>query len=197
MDRYHVALFVHLLALVVAAGASAVVKLAAGRGRRARTVGEVLDWHDTTAAAARLFPVCLAVFVVTGAYMLSFHRAGAWLDGWVVAGLAGSALLLASGAYLGIRGGAQRAALAAMAAQGADQVAPRLVPPPLVAALSEMNGCVALAVVFAMVTKPASVAAGLGLVALGAAVGAAIGLRGLARTPDVDAAAAAESAPAL
>jgi len=39
MDTYLLAKFFHLLALIVAAGVTAVTKLAAGRRDRARTVG--------------------------------------------------------------------------------------------------------------------------------------------------------------
>lgn len=53
MDRYHSALFFHLVALIVAAGATAITKLAAGRRARARTVGEMREWHDVLTSAAR------------------------------------------------------------------------------------------------------------------------------------------------
>ena len=65
MDRYHFALFFHLVALIVAAGATAITKLAAGRRARARTVAEMLEWHDVLISAARVFPLCLATFVIT------------------------------------------------------------------------------------------------------------------------------------
>lgn len=45
MDRYHIALFIHLLALFVAAGATATTNLAAGRLARAKAVADALDWH--------------------------------------------------------------------------------------------------------------------------------------------------------
>ena len=70
MDRYHIALFVHIIAVMVAAGATAVSKLAVGRRARAKTVGEALDWHNVLAAASGVFPLCLAAFVLTGFYML-------------------------------------------------------------------------------------------------------------------------------
>jgi hypothetical protein len=70
VDRYHIALFIHILALMVATGATAVTKVAAGRRARARTVGEALDWHNVLASTAKAFPVCLATFAITGFYML-------------------------------------------------------------------------------------------------------------------------------
>jgi hypothetical protein len=53
MDRYHITLFIHILALLVAASATAITKLAAGRRARARTVGDVLDWHNVLMSTSR------------------------------------------------------------------------------------------------------------------------------------------------
>jgi len=63
---YPLAKYVHLFALFVAAGVTAVTKLAAGRRMRARTVGEALDWHNVLLSAAKLFPICLVVLAITG-----------------------------------------------------------------------------------------------------------------------------------
>jgi hypothetical protein len=177
MDRYHIALFVHLFALMLAAGATAITKLAAGRRARARTVGEVVEWHTVLASASKIFPIALAAFVITGSYMVSVARIGVWTSGFVVAGIVGSVLLLASGAYLGAQGKAFAQMLTQLASRGADQPAPALVPPPLVAALPPINSGISLAVVFDMVTKP-SVPVALGMLVLGIALGAVVGLRG-------------------
>ena len=177
MDRFHIALFVHLLAVLVAAGATATTKLAAGRLARAKTVGDALDWHRVLSSASKLFPLCTAALVITGAYMLSFSNASAWRSGFVVAGLTGVVLLLAIGGYLGAKGKAVEQRLGELAAQNAHQPAPRFVPPPVVAALPTINTGIALSVAFDMVTKPASIPAALGIVAIGIALGAAAGLR--------------------
>jgi hypothetical protein len=181
MDRYHIALFIHLLALIVAAGATTVTKLAASRRERARTVAEVLDWHSVLTSTARLFPICLAAFVLTGSYMLSVANMHVWSSGFVVAGFVGVALLFASGTFLGIKGTALKRMLEELATQGPEWPAPKLVPPSLVATLPAVNTGIALAVVFDMVTKLASVPVALGIIALGAALSAAVVLRGSAR----------------
>ena len=181
MDRYHIALFIHLLALIVAAGATTVTKLAAARRARARTVAEVLDWHSVLMSTARLFPICLAAFVLTGAYMLSVANMHVWSSGYVVAGLVGVGFLLVSGTYLGMKGKVLEQRLKDMAQQGSDQPAPKLVPPPLVAVLPPINTGIALAVAFDMVTKPASVPAALGVIALGMTLGAVGVVRGVVR----------------
>lgn len=191
MDPYHIALFLHLLALVVAAGASAVTKLAAGRRARARTVGDMLEWHGVIAATSRLFPICIVVFLVTGSYMLAVARVHAWSSGFVVAGMLGIVMLLVSSVFLARQGIALGRALEGMAAHGADQPAPKLTPPPVVSALPAINTAIAIAVVFVMVTKPASVPLALGIVALGVIIGAV----SAARRPEPRDSAAIASAP--
>jgi hypothetical protein len=177
MDRYHIALFLHLLTLIIAASTTAVTKLAVTRRIRARTVGEVLEWHTVLMSASKTFPICLAAFVLTGAYMLSVAHVHIWATGFVVAGFVGVALLLVSGTYLGIKGKALTAVLENMAKAGPDQPAPKLVPPPLVASLPVINTGVALAVAFDMTVKPASVAGALLIIAAGALLGAASSMR--------------------
>src|SRR5919112_3299529 len=120
MNLYRLALFVHLLAVFVAAGVTAVTKLASGRRIRARTVAEALDWHNVLISAARLFPICLVVFVVTGGYMMSVVHVSVWTTGFILAGLVGVVLLFAGGTYLGIKGNALKALLEGMATRGAD-----------------------------------------------------------------------------
>ena len=187
MDRYHIALFIHILAVMAAASATAVTKLAAGRRARARTVGEVLEWHNVLASASKAFPICLAAFVITGFYMLIAGHIAVWSNGFVIAGLAGVVSLFASGTFLGIKGNALKTALEQIASKGADLPAPKLVPPQMVVALPLINTGIALAVVFDMVTKPASIPAALGVLVVGAALGAAKGMRhpAIAAKPNV------------
>jgi hypothetical protein len=175
MDIYHIALFLHIVTLIVAASVTAVTKLAATRRARARTVADALDWHNVLVSSSRAFPVCLVAFVATGAYMVSVAAPGAWASGFVVAGLVGVLLLLASGTYLGVKGKALTRLLESIAAEGADRPAPPLMPTPLVAVLPVVNTGIALSVVFDMVVKPASVTAALGIIAAGVVLSAAIG----------------------
>jgi hypothetical protein len=177
MDLYHIALYLHIVAIIVASGATTVTKLAAARRASARTVGDALDWHNVLMSASKAFPIVLAVFVLTGAFMLSRGQPAVWSSGFVVAGLVGVVLLFASGTYLGLKGKALGGFLQSVAAKGNEQPAPRLVPPPMVATLPVVNTGIALAVAFDMVTKPASVAVALAIVAFGIAVTAALGMR--------------------
>src|SRR5262245_1132237 len=132
MDRYHIALFFHLMALITAAFLTATTKIAVGRRARARTVGDALDWHNVLESSSKLFPVCLAVFVITGFYMLGITKLSP-STGFVVAGLVGVAYLLVSGVFLATKGKALSKVLEGIAQKGADLPAPKLVPPPIVA----------------------------------------------------------------
>ncbi|PYP77223.1 MAG: hypothetical protein DMD35_15870 [Gemmatimonadetes bacterium] len=171
MDLYPLAKYAHLVALFVAAGVTAVTKLAAGRRMRARTVGEALDWHNTLMSAAKLFPICLLVLAITGGYMLSVVHVS-MSSGFVVAGVLAIVWLFASGAFLGIKGGALKRALEGMAAKGADQPVPKMAPPAAVVLLPTINTGVALAVALDMVAKPTSIPIALGIVAVGVVLGA-------------------------
>lgn len=171
MDLYPVAKYVHLVALFVAAGVTAVTKLAAGRRMRARTVGEALDWHNLLMSAAKLFPICLLVLAITGGYMLSVAHVS-MSSGFIVAGVFGLVWLFATGTFLGIKGGALKGMLEGIAAKGADQPAPKLAPPAAVVLLPTINTGVALAVALVMVAKPTSIPIALGIVAVGIVLGA-------------------------
>jgi len=178
MDIYHIALFLHIVTLIVAASATAITKLAVGRRARARTVGEALDWHNVLVSTSKVFPICLASFVLTGSYMVSVIGMHGWSSGFVVGGLVGVATLLASGTFLGIKGRALTQVLETVAEEGMDRPAPRLVPPPLVAALPAANTGVSLGVVFDMVTKPTSIPLALTVIVIGAALTTVIAMRG-------------------
>jgi len=170
MDLYPIAKYLHLLALFIAAGVTAVTKLATGRRVRARTVGEALEWHSVLMGAAKLFPICLLVLAITGGYMLRPLHVG-MSSGFVVAGVAGVVWLFASGAFLGIKGGALKGALEAMAAKGADQPVPKMAPPAAVVLLPTINTGIALAVALDMVAKPTSIPIALVIVLVGAVLG--------------------------
>lgn len=177
MDTYRVALFLHVVTLIIAASATAVTKLAVGRRIRARSVAEALDWHNVLVSASRAFPICLASFVITGSYMVSRAGNRAWGSAFVVSGLVGVTLLLASGTYLGIKGKGLKQVLENLAKDGPDRPAPRLVPPPLVALLPLANTGIGLGVVFDMVMKPTTVSLALGVIVLGVAVSIGLGRR--------------------
>lgn len=172
MNGYGIALFLHLLALLAAIGASAVIALAMHRIRAARVAGEALQWLGTCKAVANVFPVALLTLLASGAYMV--HRAWSWDAGWIWAGLAGVVFLGAAGDRL--EGGRAKRIAQALAADPAAPLQGRLaelVRDPVWWTAATVNHAVALAVVFVMATKPGlggSVAALVVAVAVGAAV---------------------------
>lgn len=172
MIAYHIALFVHLVALLAAAATSSVVHLAAGRARNAGTVAEIQQWQGLAGRTARNFPIATLTLFASGVLMVSVQPAWSWHAGWVVAGIVGVAYLLAAGAVLGIRGARAGATLAGLGA-GDLEPARSALRDPVAAALSWVNTGVALAVVYTMAAKP-------GLVASGAALLIG-GMAGLAR----------------
>ena len=171
MELHLLAKYVHLFALFVAAGVTAVTKLAAGRRVRARTLGEALEWHSTLMSASKLFPICLLVLAITGGYMMSVLHVN-MSAAFVEVGVLGIVWLFATGTYLGIKGGALKGVLEGMvAANGADHPAPKLAPPAAVVLLPTINTGVALAVALDMVVKPATLPVAFGIVAVGVVLG--------------------------
>lgn len=155
MDPYHIALFVHITALLAAVGAATLMELITSRRLRSATVREALEWHTLAMKTSKTFPLAIAVLVLTGAYMLSAGGAQTWGAGFVSAGLTGAALLLVIGIFLSIKGKALKARLEQVVAASPDQP-PRMALNPLIAALTRANHGIALGVVFDMATKPSA-----------------------------------------
>src|SRR5438105_11525584 len=103
MDAYHAALFIHLLALLAAIGASALMHFAHNRRGRAHSTRDMLAWHGLMMKTARTFPIALAILVLTGGYMLSLTTHD-WSAPFVRVGLVGVLLLFVSGITLAVRG---------------------------------------------------------------------------------------------
>lgn len=168
MHAYQLALFVHLLALLAAIAASALVHYSLLRLRRAETAAEALPLIGTCHRVSPAFPIALLALVATGAWMV--HSAWSWSAGFVDAGLVGAAFLFASGAVL--EGGRAKNIAAALAggAHPSD-----VVHDPVLWAANSGNTGLALAIVFVMATKPSAPIAFVAL-AVGLAIGAGVGL---------------------
>jgi hypothetical protein len=171
MNRYDLALFVHLLALLAAFGASTVVHVAMSKLRSARTGREGLEWLGLAHSFARVFPVALATLLASGALLV--HGRWSWGAGFVDAGIAGVVFLAVSGALEGRRARTLATALASRPSESVEHVA-ALLRDPLWWCGSWGNTGVALAVVLAMVTRP-SPAISLAVLAVGLAAGCAVG----------------------
>jgi hypothetical protein len=161
MSGYQIALFIHILTFAAAAANSAVVHVAVGRRRKARTAGEALEWQIISGKAARLFPIALVIFAASGAYLV---RAGAhsWSSGFVSAGMTAIIMLLAIGGFLGAKGGAAARRLSDVVKEhGAGHPAPD-VDDRVFNRLMNFNLGLVIGVAFDMAVKPqATVAIGI------------------------------------
>lgn len=176
---YRIALYIHLLALVAASAASALAHLSHARIARAGTAAEVGEWHGFVPLVARAFPLAVLAFAATGAYMVQRAGAFGWSAAWVQAGVAGSVLLMASGATMGKRHAAAAARLAASGARTAEDARAAL-HDPLADTLAWVNTAFALSLVLVMVAKPGIVGTA-SILAGGIALGVAFARATLAR----------------
>lgn len=170
MHSYPIVLFIHLLALLTAIGASSLVHFAMARMRDAGSAGEALQWLGLCHRASRAFPVALLTLLGSGAWLV--HEEWHWDTGFVDAGIVGAVLLLVLGGA--VEGGRARRVAAALAAAPGGPVGD-VVRDPVLWAVSWANTGIAVGVVFAMVTKPAA-AGSFAAVAVGLAAGAGVGL---------------------
>ncbi|HEU4990296.1 MAG: hypothetical protein KGL93_13260 [Gemmatimonadota bacterium] len=175
MTGYNLALFVHLLALLAATAASALVHFAAHRRAEAPTLRESMQWAGLIGKTSKVFPIAVLTLVLTGSYMVHAHWT--WQVGWVEAGLLGAIALLATGAVLGARGGAQaQRNVARMKAAAGRELPNDAAVDRVSAVLSDMNTWLAISIVLVMTVKLA-LGGSLALMAAGAFLGAMRGMR--------------------
>lgn len=176
MTGYQIALFVHLLALLAATAASAIVHFAASRRVSASTLRQALEWARVMGSAAKVFPLAVVTLLASGSYMVAMGGLWSWRAGWVIAGVVAAVTLLASGAVLGVRGAAGGRAAGARLQVAAGRELPNDAPPDRVSTIiAEANTYLALGVVAVMTLKPGLVGA-LSTIAIGWAIGAWIGV---------------------
>jgi hypothetical protein len=174
MTAYHIALLLHLLSLLLATAASALLHFAAHRRAQAPTLRESVEWARFGGRTARMFPLAIVLLVLTGAFMVS--RAWSWHLGWVQAGLVGALYMPVAGAVIGAR---TRAAVGRsmqrLAEAGSD---PRNDQPgdAVAEALGNANTWLAVGIVLIMTMKP-GLAESVAVLVLAAVVGAYRGAR--------------------
>jgi hypothetical protein len=173
MNRYDLALFLHLLALLAAIAAATIVHVSMEKIRSSRSGGDALQWLGLAHAFSRVFPVVLATLLGTGWWMV--HARWSWHAGFVEAGVTGVVILAVSGSV--VAGGRARRIATALAGRPADSLehAAALVRDPFWWCASWGNTGVALAVVLTMVAKP-SPAASFAALGVGLVVGWSVGI---------------------
>jgi hypothetical protein len=151
LKLYHIMLFVHICALLVAIAASTLSHFAAIRMQATRTVGELRGWTLLVNKVGRAFPIALLVLVASGAYMV--NKAWTWKAGWVNAALVGVVVLFACGGYVGSRVNALRRALTGDADAAVDPAIARMLRDPLTNSIAWANTFLAIGIVYIMVNK--------------------------------------------
>jgi hypothetical protein len=148
---YHLALFLHLCALLAAMSAAGIAHYAEIRMHKARVSGELLEWATLLARAERVFPFALLTLVAAGAYMVS--TAWPWSAGWVDMALVAVVALFGSGIFLATRVMALQRALAGDPDAPISTQALHMANSLLTRSMSYGNTALVLGVVFIMVTK--------------------------------------------
>jgi hypothetical protein len=155
-----VVLFVHLLALLLATGASVLAFFAALQLRGAATAGDVARWGRVVKAVVPAFPVATLLLLGSGAYLTQVGWG--WTTPWIDAGLAGLALIVACGS--GIEAARGRALEQEVRTAGMTPKARALLRDPLAWSAKATTLTLMLAVVFLMVVKPSALGSGVALV---------------------------------
>ena len=171
MSAYSLALFLHLLSMLLATVATALAGFAAFRLRDSENPREAAGWGMLIGKVVRAFPVATIGLVATGAYMT--QKEWSWSSGWIIAGLAGLALIVVCGA--GIEGSRGRALKRELQTAGLSARAQQLMRDPLSWSAKVTTWTLTLAVVFVMSTKPSGAGAAAALaVAVGLGVAGAV-----------------------
>ena len=189
MDKYHVALYIHFLSLLIGIGAASVLTVCAFQLRAARTLADAGPWGRVAAKVGRVFPIAILGLFGSGAYMTS--DLWTWDTGWIEVGIAALVVLAIQGPLVAERSG-KKVAQALMANGPGDLRGDALRKTrylPLWWAEMSAIGLV-LAIIWNMTTKAglgSSIAAAVG----GYAVGVTLALV-LTRQPSTEAAPATE-----
>ncbi len=151
MNGYAVALFFHLLSVLLATVAASLTLFAALRVGAAASAPEAAQWVGFSEKVVRAFPVAVLGLLITGTYMT--HQRWTWSVPWIDAALVGLALLVVLGP------GVQRRRAVALkrelASSGMSPRARRLVHDPVAWTAKMIEILLVIAVVFVMTVKPA------------------------------------------
>jgi hypothetical protein len=171
MDSYDIALYVHLLCLLLATAATTLAGFAGLQLRSAAAAAEVARWGMFISKVVKAFPVAVLGLLASGAYMTQDRWS--WSTPWIDASIAGLALIVALGSGVEARRG--RELRDEIRSSGLSPRARRLLRDPIAWSAKGATIALMLGVVFAMTTKPGTAGAVTTIiVALAAGVLAAI-----------------------
>jgi hypothetical protein len=103
LDKYHVALYIHFLSLLIGIGAASVLTVCAFQLRGARTLADAGPWGRVAAKVGRVFPIAILGLFGSGAYMTS--DLWTWDTGWIEVGIAALVVLAIQGPVVAERSG--------------------------------------------------------------------------------------------
>jgi hypothetical protein len=191
LDKYHVALYIHFISLLIGIGAASVLTVCAFQLRAARTLADAGPWGRVAAKVSRVFPISILGLFASGAYMTS--DIWTWDTGWIEVGIAALVVLAIQGPVVAERSGKKVAQ--ALMANGPGELRGDALRKTRYLPLwwAEMSAIgLVLGIIWNMTTKAglgSSIAAAVG----GYAVGVALALL-LTRQPSTEAAPATEPA---
>jgi hypothetical protein len=181
VNTYAIALFLHLLSLLLATAATAMHVLAALRLRIADSTADAMFWHGLIGKIVRAFPIAVIGLLASGIYML--HQRWNWSVPWIDAALVGLGLIVALGS--GVEGSRARALKRSLEAEGMTERTRRLLRDPVAWTAKMMTMTLLVGVVFVMTVKPA--AGGCAVAIVVAVLTGAVGAIPLWRVADANA----------
>lgn len=160
MQAYSIVLFVHLLSMLLAAGAAALSFFAALQLRGAASGPDVVRWGRLAKAVAPCFPIATLLLAGTGAYLTQtrWH----WTSPWIDAGLAGLVLLFVCGSR--VEASRARALAREVRRSGMSPRARALLRDPVAWSAKTTTVALTVAIVFVMVVKPSGLGSALAIV---------------------------------
>jgi hypothetical protein len=150
VNAYSLALFIHLLFVLVACAAASLTTFAALRLRQAVNAPEATLWLSLTQRIVPAFPVSVVGLLGTGAFMT--HQRWGWSIPWIETALVGLGLIVLLGS--GIEAGRARKLGRELSTEGMSSRARRLLRDPLAWSAKMTTLTLVVAVVFVMAVKP-------------------------------------------
>jgi hypothetical protein len=175
LNTYEVVKYIHLLFLLGAFGAAAVVWACLFNLRAAKTLADAAPWGALAGKLESTFPVAILGLFGSGAYMTT--DAWTWSTRWIDVSIAGLALMFVQGGGVAARRAhALKHALMANGPGPLGEPARRMARDVALWVVAFANPTVALGIVWNMTQKP-GVAGAIGAIVGGYAVGVALAFR--------------------
>jgi len=152
VNTYAIALFFHLLSLLLATAAATMALFAALRLRSADNAPDAEYWHALIGKIVRAFPIAVVGLLSSGIYMI--HSRWNWKVPWIDAALIGLGLIVVLGT--GVEGSRARALKRSLAMEGMSVRTRQLLRDPVAWTAKMMTLTLIVAVVFVMTVKPST-----------------------------------------